>query len=649
MLPVAVVVSFFICWLPFHAQRLLASYLAKEANQNPFLLDVYSKLTYISGIMYYLSSTINPLLYQLMSAKFRLAFKETFKCSLFKCLHLGEPDSSTQGSRRPSRQTTMVTSQPAPSGRSNHHQAHSPNLNHSNNNNPTSNTSHHSHLSAQLANCRQISVPSCQRTESACSGCQEQETDAADPRLGRTNRPEMGQESSNWWRIPLAKVARKLALADGPATRCRIGRNKQLQVPGQDHNRGCGGERAAPTSPLLADDEQPEVRIITKETSDQDSGVVTKRAATLIEVGLDREEQIAFARTGSKDSPLALDALSPGRTSRLSAARRTTNEATDGALGRGAQALLSRLSSQDEEEEQLAHLHQEPRLVRDHNSDSTTSSKISQSVGPNKCLIGDQLAFNMDESPSLSCSSQVSNCSHSKAIVGQPGEEEGTSQVENGLAAHNILCSSPTKTNNGRMAKRQRRRSLQGSACWEQAATATRPPNQRSLKAINQVLTHSHHQSRANSRSRLQRKLSSASSQRGPNTEPGSNSLSGSSSERQLDYRSAGVEGATRTKELSQSSNTSALDSGSYTTNNSHLTNSNQQLNSLVGSLTQSDCCPLSQAMDRDGARGTVLSGKTVECPAINSNPNTIANQQTESNNNNNSNEGLNAPFVAMR
>lgn len=35
--------------------------------------------------MYYLSSTINPLLYQLMSAKFRLAFKETFNCSLFKC------------------------------------------------------------------------------------------------------------------------------------------------------------------------------------------------------------------------------------------------------------------------------------------------------------------------------------------------------------------------------------------------------------------------------------------------------------------------------------------------------------------------------------------------------------------------------------
>lgn len=100
MFIVAVVVSFFICWLPFHAQRLLASYLSKDENQNQFLLDTYLKLTYISGVMYYLSSTINPLLYQLMSAKFRLAFKETFKCSLFQCLN-----SSNQHKHSPSHQT----------------------------------------------------------------------------------------------------------------------------------------------------------------------------------------------------------------------------------------------------------------------------------------------------------------------------------------------------------------------------------------------------------------------------------------------------------------------------------------------------------------------------------------------------------------
>lgn len=87
--PVAVVVSFFICWVPFHAQRLLASYLVRDENQNQLLMDIYHRLTYISGVMYYLSSTINPLLYQLMSAKFRLAFKETFRCSLFRCAILG--------------------------------------------------------------------------------------------------------------------------------------------------------------------------------------------------------------------------------------------------------------------------------------------------------------------------------------------------------------------------------------------------------------------------------------------------------------------------------------------------------------------------------------------------------------------------------
>lgn len=91
--------------MPFHAQRLLASYLVKDENQNQVLLDIYLKLTYISGVMYYLSSTINPLLYQLMSAKFRLAFKETFKCSLFKCKLLR--GSSTNSNHRNPQSTKL--------------------------------------------------------------------------------------------------------------------------------------------------------------------------------------------------------------------------------------------------------------------------------------------------------------------------------------------------------------------------------------------------------------------------------------------------------------------------------------------------------------------------------------------------------------
>ncbi|XP_055677778.1 pyrokinin-1 receptor [Lutzomyia longipalpis] len=75
---VAVVVAFFICWAPFHAQRLVAIYgTGPEQSLDPFMLKIYVIMTYISGVLYYLSTCINPLLYNIMSNKFREAFKET--------------------------------------------------------------------------------------------------------------------------------------------------------------------------------------------------------------------------------------------------------------------------------------------------------------------------------------------------------------------------------------------------------------------------------------------------------------------------------------------------------------------------------------------------------------------------------------------
>ncbi|KZC09845.1 PREDICTED: neuromedin-U receptor 2-like [Dufourea novaeangliae] len=73
---VAVVVAFFICWAPFHAQRLLAVYAqSTKAEPEDALVIVYTILTYVSGVFYYLSTTVNPLLYNIMSNKFREAFK----------------------------------------------------------------------------------------------------------------------------------------------------------------------------------------------------------------------------------------------------------------------------------------------------------------------------------------------------------------------------------------------------------------------------------------------------------------------------------------------------------------------------------------------------------------------------------------------
>ncbi|KAG8196108.1 hypothetical protein JTE90_007844 [Oedothorax gibbosus] len=79
---VAVVILFALCWSPFHAQRLMAIYV--EVTQIPItvpLENIFNTLTYVSGITYYLSATINPILYQLLSVKFRQALKDTFTCS----------------------------------------------------------------------------------------------------------------------------------------------------------------------------------------------------------------------------------------------------------------------------------------------------------------------------------------------------------------------------------------------------------------------------------------------------------------------------------------------------------------------------------------------------------------------------------------
>lgn len=110
-------ICFFLCWAPFHAQRLISVYVITSgvvetsgsngdntlhgetetteqifvtttrasveelqgddgaAAHNDYDVFIYSVATYVSGVLYYLSTCINPLLYNLMSNKFRQAFK----------------------------------------------------------------------------------------------------------------------------------------------------------------------------------------------------------------------------------------------------------------------------------------------------------------------------------------------------------------------------------------------------------------------------------------------------------------------------------------------------------------------------------------------------------------------------------------------
>jgi len=96
--PVAVVVAFFICWAPFHTQRLMSAYAnSADAAAGPEAVVNATNATaithvdtgettqsvgdlaffYVSGVLYYVSSVINPILYNIMSVKFRQAFAAT--------------------------------------------------------------------------------------------------------------------------------------------------------------------------------------------------------------------------------------------------------------------------------------------------------------------------------------------------------------------------------------------------------------------------------------------------------------------------------------------------------------------------------------------------------------------------------------------
>ncbi|KAB0803694.1 hypothetical protein PPYR_00664 [Photinus pyralis] len=93
----AVVIGFFLCWAPFHAQRLLFLY----GRNLSFYYELNAWMFYITGIFYYFSCTLNPILYNLMSNRYRSAFKEIL-CGL-KRNHVLLRSSTLRETRRPSK------------------------------------------------------------------------------------------------------------------------------------------------------------------------------------------------------------------------------------------------------------------------------------------------------------------------------------------------------------------------------------------------------------------------------------------------------------------------------------------------------------------------------------------------------------------
>ncbi|XP_077122497.1 neuromedin-U receptor 2 isoform X1 [Ranitomeya variabilis] len=74
------VTVFGICWAPFHVDRLFFSFVV---NWTEPLANVFNLIHVISGVFFYLSSAVNPLIYNLLSRRFRSAFRN-FLPPLFK-------------------------------------------------------------------------------------------------------------------------------------------------------------------------------------------------------------------------------------------------------------------------------------------------------------------------------------------------------------------------------------------------------------------------------------------------------------------------------------------------------------------------------------------------------------------------------------
>lgn len=70
---VVLVVVFAICWAPFHTDRLMWSFINDWTESH---LEIFQYVHIISGVFFYLSSAVNPILYNLMSTRFREMFKE---------------------------------------------------------------------------------------------------------------------------------------------------------------------------------------------------------------------------------------------------------------------------------------------------------------------------------------------------------------------------------------------------------------------------------------------------------------------------------------------------------------------------------------------------------------------------------------------
>lgn len=67
------VAVFGVCWAPFHIERLLWSSISHWTD---LMHNIYQYVHILSGVLFYLSSAVNPIIYSLLSTRFRECFRD---------------------------------------------------------------------------------------------------------------------------------------------------------------------------------------------------------------------------------------------------------------------------------------------------------------------------------------------------------------------------------------------------------------------------------------------------------------------------------------------------------------------------------------------------------------------------------------------
>lgn len=67
------VAVFGVCWAPFHIERLLWSSISQWTD---LMHTIFQYVHILSGVFFYLSSAVNPIIYSLLSTRFRECFRE---------------------------------------------------------------------------------------------------------------------------------------------------------------------------------------------------------------------------------------------------------------------------------------------------------------------------------------------------------------------------------------------------------------------------------------------------------------------------------------------------------------------------------------------------------------------------------------------